>query len=121
MTKAVTLLLKQFKDQFGDYPKLTQFDDCKNFFNLGVKTVLETHGIRYVEKILMRKKLKGKNVVLVKMLGYDAKHNSWIPGSHIQDSVVYTWQKDSTTSKLGNVMRCVKTIPMNSCRANITV
>ena len=37
------------------------------------------------EKILTRKKLKGKNVVLVKMLGYDAKHNSWIPESHIQD------------------------------------
>ena len=43
----MTLLLKQFKDQFGDYPKLAQFDQGKEFFNLGVKTVLEKHGIRY--------------------------------------------------------------------------
>ena len=32
-----------------------------------------------VEKILMRKKLKGKKMVLVKRLEYDAKHNCWIP------------------------------------------
>ena len=38
-----------------------------------------------VEKILKRKKVKGKNMVLVKWLGYDNKHNSWIPGSNIQD------------------------------------
>ena len=38
-----------------------------------------------VEKILKRKKVKGKNMVLVKWLGYDSKHNSWIPESSIQD------------------------------------
>ena len=47
MTKAVNVLLKQFKDQFGDYPKLAQFDDGKEFFNHVVKIVLEKHGIRY--------------------------------------------------------------------------
>ena len=31
MTKAVNVLLKQFKDQFGDYPKLAQFDDAGSF------------------------------------------------------------------------------------------
>ena len=31
MTKTVTILLKQFKDRFGDYPKLAQFDDGKEF------------------------------------------------------------------------------------------
>ena len=38
-----------------------------------------------VEKILKRKKIKGKNMVLVKWLCYDSKHNSWIPESDIQD------------------------------------
>ena len=38
-----------------------------------------------VEKILKRKKVKGKNMVLVKWLGYDSKHNSWIPENSIQD------------------------------------
>ena len=28
---------------------------------------------------------KGKKMVLVKWLGYDCKHNSWIPESYIQD------------------------------------
>ena len=34
MTKAVTALLKQFKNRFGDYPKLAQFDDGKEFYNM---------------------------------------------------------------------------------------
>ena len=38
------------------------------------------------EKILKRKKVKGKKMVLVKWLGYDSKHNNWIPESSIQDT-----------------------------------
>ena len=38
-----------------------------------------------VEKILTRKTVKGKQMVLVKWLGYDSKHNSWIPESNIQN------------------------------------
>ena len=37
-----------------------------------------------VEKILKKKKVKGKNMVLVKWLGYDSNHNSWIPEENIQ-------------------------------------
>ena len=37
MTKAVTLLLKHFKDRFGVYSKLAQFDDGKEFYNVGVE------------------------------------------------------------------------------------
>ena len=35
------MLLKQFKDRFGDYPKLAQFDDGKEIYNVGVKALLE--------------------------------------------------------------------------------
>ena len=35
MTKDVTELLKQFKERFGGYPKLAQFDDGKEFYNVG--------------------------------------------------------------------------------------
>ena len=45
MTNAVTELLKQFKNRFGDYPKLAQFDDEGEFYNIGVKTLLENHDI----------------------------------------------------------------------------
>ena len=48
MTKAVTLLLKQFKDRFDvEPPKLAQFDDGLEFHNVGVKKLLEKHGIKY--------------------------------------------------------------------------
>ena len=47
MTKAVTELLKQFKDRFGDYPKLAQFVYGKEFYNVGVKKLLEKHEIKY--------------------------------------------------------------------------
>ena len=47
MTKTVTELLKQFKDRFGEYPKLVQFDDGKEFYNVGVKSLLEKHDIKY--------------------------------------------------------------------------
>ena len=36
-----------------------------------------------VEKTLKRKKVKGKEMVLVKWLGYSSKHNSWIPKEDI--------------------------------------
>lgn len=38
-----------------------------------------------VEIVLKKKKVTGNNMVLVKWLGYDRKHNSWIPESDIQD------------------------------------
>ena len=47
MTKAVTLLLKQFRDRFGAYPKLSQFDDGLEFYNVGIKALLERHGVKY--------------------------------------------------------------------------
>ena len=47
MTKAVTLFLKQFKDRFDVYPKLAQFDDGKEFYNVGVKKLLGKHEIKY--------------------------------------------------------------------------
>ena len=45
VTKAVTELLRQFKGRFGNYPKLAQFDDSKEF--VGVKSLLEKVDIKY--------------------------------------------------------------------------
>ena len=47
MTKAVGELLRQFHERFGIYPKLAQFDDGLEFHNVGVKTLLEKHGVKY--------------------------------------------------------------------------
>ena len=38
-----------------------------------------------VEKVLKSKKVRGKKMVLIKWLGYDSKHNSWIPESDLQN------------------------------------
>ena len=38
-----------------------------------------------VEKVLNRKTVRGNKMVLVKWLGYDSNHNSWIHESNIQD------------------------------------
>ena len=37
------------------------------------------------EKILKKKKVKDKNMGLVKWSGYNSKHNSWIPEENIQN------------------------------------
>ena len=55
MTKAVTVLLRQFKGRFGDYPKLAQFDDGKEFYNVGVKSLLESHNIKYFSTLSDKK------------------------------------------------------------------
>ena len=47
MTKAVTLIFKQFKERFGDYRELAQFDDGKEFYNVRIKALWEKHGVKY--------------------------------------------------------------------------
>ncbi len=37
MTAAITELPRQFHDRFGTYPKLAQFNNGKEFYNVGVK------------------------------------------------------------------------------------
>ncbi|CAB3989945.1 integrase core domain-containing [Paramuricea clavata] len=46
MAKAVEKVLGQFKERFGRYPKTAQFDDGKEFYNVGVKSLKE-HNIHY--------------------------------------------------------------------------
>lgn len=47
MTKAVKELLNQFHERFDTLPKLAQFDDGNEFYNVGVKSLLEEDGIEY--------------------------------------------------------------------------
>ena len=45
MTSAVDILLKRFKGRFGKYPTVIQFDEGKEFYNVGVKTLLKEHEV----------------------------------------------------------------------------
>ena len=47
MTEAVSNLLEEFKIGFGKYPNVVQFDDGKEFYNVGVKSLLEGKKVRY--------------------------------------------------------------------------
>ena len=54
------------------------------FYEEELSAVNKKDDMYRVEKILKKKKVKGKNMVLVKWSGYDSKHNSWIPEENIQ-------------------------------------
>ena len=47
MTKAVNLLLDNFKTRFGKYSNVTQFDEGKEFYNVGVRDILRSHNVNY--------------------------------------------------------------------------
>ena len=55
------------------------------FYEEELSAVDKKDDVYRVEKILKMKKVKGKKMALVKWLGYDYKHNSWVPESDIQD------------------------------------
>ena len=55
MTKAVEKVLTQFKERFDRYPKAAQFDDGKEFYNVGVKTLLKDHDVHYFSTRTFRK------------------------------------------------------------------
>ena len=47
MTKAVDLLWENFKRRFGKYPNVVQFDEGKEFYNVGVRNLLKSHDVNY--------------------------------------------------------------------------
>ena len=73
------------------YPTVYEIEDLEGepiigkFYEEELSGVDKKDDVYRVEKVLKRKKVKGKKMVLVKWLGYDSKHNSWIPESNIQD------------------------------------
>ena len=47
MTKAVDQLLDNFRTRFGKYPNVAQFDEGKEFYNVGVRDLLKSHNVHY--------------------------------------------------------------------------
>ena len=47
MTKAVKILLENFKKKFGKYLNVVQFDEGKEFYNIGVRELLKSHNVDY--------------------------------------------------------------------------
>ena len=56
MTKAVARMLTKFKQRFTKYPKFIQFDKGKEFYNVGVKSLLrDAYNIKYFSTYSSRK------------------------------------------------------------------
>ena len=47
MTKVVGLLMGNFKERFGKYPNVAQFEEGKEFYNFGVKDLLKSYNVDY--------------------------------------------------------------------------
>ena len=69
------------------------------FYEEGLSAVYKKDNVYRVEKVLKSKKVRSKKMVLVKWLGYDSKHKSWIPESDIsyciwlkEDSMTWRWE-----------------------------
>ena len=71
MTNAVENILDKFHEHFGTTPKLAQFDDGKEFYNVGVKTLLDHNGVHYFSTFYERKAsvVEGFNRTLRTMVG----------------------------------------------------
>ncbi len=71
MTAAVRELLRQFHDRFDTYPKLAQFDDGKEFYNVGVKDLLDKHNVKYFST------LSEKKAAVIERLNRTLKTSMW--------------------------------------------
>ena len=47
MTGAVDLLLEKFRERFGKYSNVVQFDEGKEFCNVGVRDLLKSHDVNF--------------------------------------------------------------------------
>ncbi|CAB3977330.1 integrase core domain-containing [Paramuricea clavata] len=73
MVPAVEQVLKQFHERFGRYPNVAQFDEGKEFYNNGVKALLDDHDIHYFSTM----KLGGKKAAIVERFNRTLKTRMW--------------------------------------------
>ena len=71
MTKAVDLLLESFKRRFGKYPSVVQFDEGKEFYNVGVRNLLKSHDVNYFST------QSDKNAAIVERFNRTLKTMMW--------------------------------------------
>ena len=82
MTKAVGELLERFKERFGKYPNVAQFDEGKEFYNVGVKELLKEHNVQYFTTNSDRK------AAIVERLNRTLKTSMW---KYFYSKGTYKW------------------------------
>ena len=63
MTKAFNLLMGNSKGRFGKYPNVAQFDEGKEFYNIGVRDLLKSHNIDFFPGTPVRKQLSSEGLI----------------------------------------------------------
>ena len=82
MTKAVNLLLDNFKARFGKYPNVAQFDEEKEFYNVGVRELLKSHNVDYFST------KSDKKAAIVEMFNRTLKAMMW---KYFYSKGTYNW------------------------------
>ena len=82
MTEAELNLLEEFKIGFGKYPNVVQFNDGKEFYNLGVRRLLEGKKIKYFST------KSDKKAVVVERFNRTLKTMMW---KYFYKNKTYNW------------------------------
>ena len=82
MTDAVKELLEEFKIGYNKYPNVVQFDEGKEFYNVGVKTLLENKKIKYFST------KSGKKAAIVERFNRTLKTMMW---KYFYSNGTYNW------------------------------
>ncbi len=110
MTKAVSDLLEEFKERFGKYPNVAQFEEGKEFYNVGVRDLLTKNNIEYFSTNSERK------AAIVERFNRTLKTSMWkyfySKGTHTWIACVAAlfWGRVSVPSKINKTL----TLPQNS-------
>ena len=82
MTKAVSDLLEEFKERFGKYPNVAQFDEGKESYNVGVRDLLTKNNIEYFSTNSERK------AAIVERFNRTLKTSMW---KYFYSKETHTW------------------------------
>ena len=82
MSKTVNLLLDNFKARFGKYPNVAQFDEGKEFYNVGVRELLKSHSVDYFSA------KSDKKAAIVERFNWTLKTLMW---KHFYSKGTYNW------------------------------
>ena len=85
MMLAVSKLLRKFKKRFGKYPNVAQFDEGKEFYNVGVKWLLKEtgdEGVKYFSSKSVKK------AAIVERFNRTLKTSMW---KYFYENKTYNW------------------------------
>ena len=120
--RPVELLLESFKRRFGKYPNVIQFDEGKEFYNVGVRNLLKSDDVNYFstqsdKKAAIVERFNGTLKTMMWKYFYSKGIYNWVdPLDELTEN--YNNTKQATTpSKHGSIL--MKPKDVNKTNENI--